>query len=107
MNLETKYDNALETKDIVVDKKGGIFSFTKAFLYLGSNIDFLINDTMDVKNRISKANKSMGALKFVWDAVEVPLITKIKLYQAILMNLMLWGSENCRKIVSVTNYNRH
>ena len=80
VNLETKYDNALETKDIVVDEKGGIFSFTKAFLYLGSNIDFLIDDTTDVKNRISKANKSMDILKFIWDAVEVPLDTKIKLY---------------------------
>ena len=36
----------------------------------------------------------MGALKFAWDAAEVPLITKIKLHQATPMNLMLWGSEN-------------
>ena len=94
MNLETKYDNAPETEDIAVDERGGVFSFTKAFLHLGSKIDFLIDDTTDVKNRISKANKSMGALKFIWDALEVPLTTKIKLHQATPMNLMLWGSEN-------------
>ena len=33
----------------------------------------------------------MGALKFVWDAVEVSLTTKIKSYQATPMDLMLWG----------------
>ena len=29
-----------------------------------------------MKNRISKANKSMGALKFAWNAAEVLLIIK-------------------------------
>jgi len=94
VDLRIKYSEAPETRDITVDERGGTLSFTMEFLYLGSNIDFLIDDTTDVKNRISKASKSMGALKFIWDAVEVPLSTKIKLYQTIPMNLMLWGSEN-------------
>ena len=94
VDLKAKYSEAPETNDIIVDERGGTLSFTNEFLYLGSNIDFLIDDTTDVRNRISKASKSMGALKFIWDAVEVPLSTKIKLYQAIPMNLMLWGSEN-------------
>ena len=94
VDLKIKYTEAPETRDIIVDERGGTLSFTNEFLYLGSSIDFLIDDTTDVKNRISKASKSMGALKFIWDAVEVPLPTKIKLYQAIPMNLMLWGGEN-------------
>ena len=79
-DLRIKYSEAPETRDIAVDERGGTLSFTKEFLYLGSNIDFLIDDTTDVKNRISKASKAMGALKFIWDAVEVPLSTKIKLH---------------------------
>ena len=43
-------------------------------------IDFLIDDTMDVKNRISKVNKSIDIQKFVQNAAEVSLITKLKLY---------------------------
>ena len=56
------------------------YSFTKDFIYLGSNIDFIINNTMDVWNRVLKANKAMSILKFVWYVIEVPLAIKIKLY---------------------------
>ena len=59
MNFETKHNDAPETKHVIVDEKGGVFSFTKAFSYLESNIDFLIDGIEDAKNRISKFSKSM------------------------------------------------
>ena len=89
-----KCNLAIETQEVVVDKKGGMFLFTKAFLCLGSNVDFLIDDIMDIKNRISKASKAIGALIFVQDTVEVLITIKIRLCEAIPMNLILQGSKN-------------
>ena len=54
VNLETKCDNALETEDVVVDEKEGTFSFTKAFLHLGPNIDFLMDDTTGAKTEFQR-----------------------------------------------------
>ena len=36
----------------------------------------------------------MCALKFSCESREVPLCTKIKLYEQTQMNLILWGSDN-------------
>ena len=60
----------------------------------GSTIDFLLDDTTNVMNRINKSRKSIGALKYVWGATEATLTTKTKLCEAIPMNLALHGSEN-------------
>ena len=63
-------------------------------MHLGANADFLIDDTTDVRCRITKATKAKLELKFSRESREVPLCKKIKLYEETLMNLILWGSEN-------------
>ena len=70
--IEVYYDKDTETEDIIVDKDGFI-TFTKYFKYLGSFISFILNDDHDIAERIKKANQSMGALNFFWDAKEVDL----------------------------------
>ena len=94
IDLEKKYIEADETKDIIVDERGGCFEFNTQFTYLGSIVTFLLDDMVDVKYRIIKASKAMGVLKTIWEAKEVLLESKIKLYEAIPVNLLLWGSEN-------------
>ena len=54
----------------------------------------MLDDATDFMSRINKARKFMGALKYVWNARKVTLMTKTKLGEAILMNLALHGSEN-------------
>ena len=94
VNLAEKHVNAPEKKEISMDNKGGMFEFTTSFTCLGSALTFLLDDTIDVKCRMSKAPKVMGALKDVWDAREVPLSSKVKLHQAIPINLLSWGRNN-------------
>ena len=48
----------------------------------------------DVKNLMGKASRSMGVIKFVWDAREVSLKITIKFHSLTLLNLLLWGGEN-------------
>ena len=56
-------------------------------------MDFLLDDTNEIKIRINKANKSMEALNFIWNTKHVAIEVKIKLFLAIPMNLALWNSE--------------
>ena len=67
--------------------------FTSEFCYLGTMIDFLLDDTSDVKARIVKATKAVGALNFIWKSNQISLETKKKLYLAIPLNLALWNGE--------------
>ena len=50
---------------------------------------FFIDDTEDVKNRINKASKSIGMLKFTWNSKDIPIDTKIKLHETMLLNSLL------------------
>ena len=46
----------------------------------------------------------MEALRFIWDAPEDDIKTKINLYKAIALNLALWGLENwARKNIDIIN----
>ena len=89
INLESKYREAEETRDIIVNANRGKFEFTIKFVYLGSTLTFLLDDTIDIKCRISKASKAMGTLKSIWEAKDVLLMAKRKLYEEILVNLTL------------------
>ena len=62
--LET-YHKAPETQQYSIDSDNRFISFTPIFKYLGSLIDFLRNDSTDVKNRISSVSKALGALSFI------------------------------------------
>ena len=86
-------NSAPENRKMMLDNNGWI-SFTPKSTCLGSNTDFMLDGTEDVKSKIDKASKSMGVLKLVWDEKDVPLETKIKLCTNIPMSLSLWGGDN-------------
>ena len=43
-------------------------SSNKISSYLGSQVDFTLDDMADTKSRIEKANKTVSALSFIWNA---------------------------------------
>ena len=59
-----------------MDDKGRSFEFTKSFVFISSTLTFLLSDSIDVKNIMLKATKVMGALNFIWEAKEVPMLSK-------------------------------
>ena len=67
--------------------------FVLQFCYLGTIIDFLLDGTTDIKCRIMKANKAVGALSFIWNSNEVSLDAKVKLFLAMPVNFTLWNGE--------------
>ena len=54
----------------------------------------MLDDSANIRICISKVNKSMGALSFIWNSLIVQLDSKIKLYLAITAHLALWNGES-------------
>ena len=85
------YDKLDETREI--DVEDGYVTFTRLFRYLGSMISFNLRDNEDITARVAAATASMGALKEVWRNQHLDIYSKYLLFQAIPMNLLLWGCE--------------
>ena len=91
--LREKYTSCPQAKDFEISD-GNHISFTPSFKYLGSVINFLLYDKEDIDQRITKANKAMGALKHFWRSDKVDTHAKYLIYMAIPLNLLLWGCES-------------
>jgi hypothetical protein len=90
---EELYWRSPTTNRINLNDDGEFIEFTAHFKYLGSYISFDLTDDMDIKNRITKANQAMGALRHVWRNPYADLKAKKLVFLAIPANLLLWGCE--------------
>ena len=70
VNLEDAYKSSPKTAVIIINDNE-LISFVLNFCYLGSFIVFLIDNTLEVKSRITKASKAMGALEFIWKSLQI------------------------------------
>ena len=91
--LSSTYENCTQTKDIPLPDDDHI-PFKKSFKYLGSIVNFTLQDNQDIEVRIKKANQAMGALKHFWRSGAVDTHAKYLIYMAIPMNLLLWGCKS-------------
>ena len=65
------------------------------FVYLGSNISSRASLDTEIKRRIAKASSTMSRLgKRVWSNKKVSKATKMKVYQACIISVLLYGSES-------------
>ena len=72
------------------------------FTYLGSTLSRAVNIDDEVALRISKASSAFGRLRSkVWDRRGIKLMTKIKVYSAVVLTALLYACE------SWTVYQRH
>ncbi len=63
------------------------------FLYLGSMIDENGGTLLDIQQRINKARDTFSRLKNIWSANNINLHLKIKLFNACLKSVLLYGCE--------------
>jgi hypothetical protein len=89
------FDTALkDMQDIEIDDDRFMF-FCVKFKYLGSYFVPEINDTADITERISQARKLFGSMnKQLLSNKKTPIDIRRKLYQAIVVNIELRGSES-------------
>ncbi len=64
------------------------------FIYLGSTISSNLSLDKELNTRIGKASRAMARLtKRVWNNSMLTTNTKMKVYQASVLNILLYGSE--------------
>jgi hypothetical protein len=88
---DAKYNALPETAQI--DIADGDVTFCQKFKYLGSRISYNLRNDDNIAARLSTANKSMGALKEIWQNPHLNTYSKYLLFRAIPVNLLLWGCE--------------
>ena len=71
----------------------GFVDFTKEFKYLGSIIDSSLTSDADVNMRIKSATSAFDALKNVLTSLSVVLRVKGRIYNALVLSILLYGSE--------------
>ena len=68
---------------------------TDSFTYLGSTLSREANIDVEVNNRLSKANSAFGRLrKKVWDRRGISQETKLKVYMAVVLTVLLYACES-------------
>ena len=77
--------------DIEID--GTKIKVTDTFCYLGSTINKHGNATDDIRTRIGKANTAFGKIEKIMRSKQLNLKTKLKIYNATTIPVLLYGSE--------------
>jgi hypothetical protein len=90
------YSNAETYRFDIRDADGstiGFVDFTKEFKYLGSTIDSSLTSDADVDMQIKASTSAFGALKNVFTSLSVDLRVKGRIYSALVLSILLYGSE--------------
>ena len=66
---------------------------TNTFTYLGSKISNTGISNDEIKVRIGKAGTAFGKLKSIFNTKHISTKTKINLYNALVLSILLYGSE--------------
>ena len=83
-----------DTANIEIDKNH-YFSFCDNFKYLGTTFTPDLNDSKDIKKQIDQAQRAYYALnKNVLRNNKIPIKLRLRIYNAIVINLLLWGCES-------------
>ena len=93
MSREDACYNRIDETQLINVRGGFMTYYTKHFKYLGSHISYSLQDDYDIKSRIAAATKAFGALTKFWYNRHVDTYSKYLIFQAIPMNLLLWGCE--------------
>ena len=92
VNFEEMHAKVIETKDTSVDDDDGAMKFDDSFAWLEFIINLFLDDTIIIVSKMHNANDSIESLRLIWNDNNIPLSIKIKLWKAMLLNLLLWGS---------------
>ena len=73
--------------------QGHVVESTDRFTYLGSDIHSSERSTPEIPRRIGLASNIFGRLANIWKRTGLSLQTKIRLYIALVISVLLYGSE--------------
>ena len=76
-----------------VQLQGHVVESTDRFTYLGSDIHSSERSTPEILRRIGLASNIFGRLANIWKRTGLSLQAKIRLYDALVISVLLYGSE--------------
>ena len=84
---------ALYTESVIV-VNGEKLTVEEKFIYLDSTLSHFVSIDKEVFYRIARASSAFGTLrKKVWKRKEISLLTKLKVYIAIILPILLYACE--------------
>ena len=98
---ELLYNHLAETHKIKV--AGDFVTITKHFKYLGLFIWYNVRDDFDVETWITAATQSMWEHKKYFDSSHMNTFSKYLTFEAVPINLLLWGCESWLPRTSLIN----
>ena len=81
------------TKQMVVKINGQLLKQVSDFVYLGGNISSDGTLDKDIGRRIGLASGAMQNLNKIWRARDLSIATKVRMYQTLILSLLLYNSE--------------
>ena len=84
---------ATDTADIIINEFE-FFSYTDKFKYLGTIFTPSLKDDLDIQRRINQANGAFATMKRVLCNEDIPAKLRVRLYDATVINILLWGCES-------------
>ena len=82
-----------DTADILINEFE-FFSYCNKFKYLGTIFTPSLKDDLDIQRRINQANGAFATMKRVLCNKDIPATLRIRLYNATVTNILLWGCES-------------
>eukprot|EP00980_Cylindrotheca_fusiformis_P001528 scaffold346_cov116-Cylindrotheca_fusiformis.AAC.42 len=70
------------------------FGFCGSFKYLGTSFDNTLDDSIDVKKRIQKANGAFAAMAKVLKDRKISTKLRLRTYEATVLSILLFGCES-------------
>ena len=87
------YKNDKETKPFEINNNREFISFIISFKYLGSILDIILDNIIDIRTLIKNTTKEIGILQLIQDMKKASVKIKIKLFLAIPINLVLQNTK--------------
>ena len=91
---ETMYHESPNTNRVYMQDETSYIDFVAHFKYLGTYISFDLSADYDINNRITKASREMGRLRYFFDNQYVELSFKHQVFLQYIVNILLWGCES-------------
>ena len=77
-----------------IQMNGQLLEEVDAFKYLGSTLTKDGRSTKEIKTRIGLATSAMARLNKVWRSRDISFTTKMRLYKALVVSILLYGCES-------------
>jgi hypothetical protein len=94
MRVNEKQDSAVTLNSVALEE-------VNHFTYLGSVVSKTGGTEEDIKSRINKARHAFVTLKPLWNAKNIILRTKMRIFNTNVKSVLLYGSETWRETVTL------